>query len=59
VEPQYSPKVAETIAKEAKIPVALLDPVANGPARPPLDYYQQIMRTNLETLQRTLSHGTP
>ena len=31
-EPQYSSRVAQTIARECGIPLASLDPVANGPA---------------------------
>ena len=53
-EPQYPPKVAETIAKEAGVPVAGLDPVASGPDDAPLDYYETVMRRNLDTLKKTL-----
>jgi ABC-type Zn uptake system ZnuABC Zn-binding protein ZnuA len=53
-EPQYPPKIGQTIAKETGIPAALLDPVANGPDSAPLDYYETIMRRNLETLKTTL-----
>ncbi len=53
-EPQYSPKVGQTLAREAGIPTAVLDPVALGPADAPLDYYETAMRKNLETLRATL-----
>lgn len=53
-EPQYSPKVGQTIATETGIPAAILDPVASGPADAPLDYYESVMRKNLETLRATL-----
>ncbi|HBF35293.1 TPA: ABC transporter substrate-binding protein [Candidatus Sumerlaeota bacterium] len=53
-EPQYPAKVGETIAKEAQIPVASLDPVATGPMDAPLDYYEKTMRANLETLKKYL-----
>ncbi len=53
-EPQYPGRVGRTIAREAGIPAAVLDPVASGPDDPPLDYYERVMRRNLETLQRTL-----
>lgn len=53
-EPQYPPKIGEAIARETGIPVALLDPVANGPDAAPLDYYETVMRRNLETLKTTL-----
>lgn len=54
-EPQYPAKVGKTIASEAGIPVALLDPVASGPDNAPLDYYETTMRANLDTLVKTLT----
>jgi zinc transport system substrate-binding protein len=53
-EPQYPESVGATIAKEASIAAARLDPAANGPERAPLTYYEQVMRTNLNTLEKTL-----
>ena len=53
-EPQYPDAIGRTIAKEAGIIAARLDPVATGPERAPLDYYEQVMRTNLATLEKTL-----
>ncbi|MGE4559372.1 MAG: metal ABC transporter substrate-binding protein [Desulfobulbus sp.] len=53
-EPQYPEAVGWTIAREAGIASARLDPAANGPEGAPLDYYQQVMRTNLDTLEQTL-----
>ncbi len=53
-EPQYPEAVGKTIAKEAGIIAATLDPVANGPEQAPLDYFEQVMRTNLATLEKTL-----
>jgi ABC-type Zn uptake system ZnuABC Zn-binding protein ZnuA len=53
-EPQYPAKVGETVAREAKIPVAVLDPVATGKDGAPLDFYQQAMRQNLEILKKVL-----
>jgi len=53
-EPQYPEAVGATIAKEAGIVAARLDPAANGPAQAPLDYYEQVMRTNMATLEQTL-----
>lgn len=55
-EPQYPAKVGRTIASEAGISVEILDPVASGPDNAPLDYYQQVMRKNLETLKKTLGY---
>jgi ABC-type Zn uptake system ZnuABC Zn-binding protein ZnuA len=53
-EPQYPAKVGQTIAREAGIVTATLDPVANGPEDAPLDYYETVMRQNLMTLEKTL-----
>ena len=55
-EPQYPAAIGRTIAAEASIPAATLDPVATGPEQPPADYYEQAMRANLATLERTLGH---
>jgi ABC-type Zn uptake system ZnuABC Zn-binding protein ZnuA len=53
-EPQYPEKIGKTIAKEAGIPSAMLDPAANGPENAPLDYYEIVMLKNMETLGQTL-----
>jgi zinc transport system substrate-binding protein len=53
-EPQYSPKVPGTVAKEVGIPSASLDPVATGPENAALDYYERIMAKNMVTLKETL-----
>lgn len=53
-EPQYPAKVGQTIAAEAGIPAASLDPVASGPADADEGYYEKTMRANLDTLKRVL-----
>jgi ABC-type Zn uptake system ZnuABC Zn-binding protein ZnuA len=53
-EPQYPEKIGKTIAREAGIPWANLDPAATGPENAPLDYYETVMRKNLKTLGQTL-----
>ena len=57
-EPQYPDSIAQTVARESGVPLAMLDPAANfthSPQEPaPLDYYETIMRTNLHTLAETL-----
>jgi ABC-type Zn uptake system ZnuABC Zn-binding protein ZnuA len=53
-EPQYPARIAQTIAREAGIPAAVLDPVASGPAGAGLDYYETTMRRNMATLKVTL-----
>lgn len=52
-EPQYSPKLAEMLAREAGVPVRVLDPVATG--SPALTAYEDAMRRNLSTLKEALS----
>ena len=54
VEPQYSDRVGQTLARETGVPLAVLDPVASGPEGCALDYYEMTMRSNLETLKKTL-----
>lgn len=53
-EPQYPQAIGKTIAKEAGIAAATLDPGATGQEQSPLDHYEQVMRTNLATLEKTL-----
>ena len=52
VEPQYSPKVAETISKETGIKVYILDPIVTGDMN--IDEYTTVMDSNLETLKEAL-----
>ncbi len=53
-EPQYADSVARTIAEEAGVPLALLDPMASGPEDAPLDYYERTTRKNMDRLIETL-----
>jgi len=53
-EPQYPARVAETIAKEAGVAAAELDPVASGPENAPFDYYETVMRKNMQILESVL-----
>ena len=53
-EPQYSAKVGEALARETGLPLAALDPAATGPEGAPPDYYETIMRKNMEVLGATL-----
>jgi zinc transport system substrate-binding protein len=58
-EPQYPAKVGRTIARETGIPAASLDPAASGPQNAPLNYYEIVMRKNIETLEKTLGTRQP
>ena len=53
-EPQYPQDTGATIATEAGIPFAVLDPVATGPDNAPLGYFEDRMRDNMKTLEQTL-----
>jgi zinc transport system substrate-binding protein len=56
-EPQYSPRVGQTLARETGIASAVLDPGASGPPDAPLDHYETVMRRNLETLAEVLGRA--
>ena len=51
--PENRERIADIIAREAKIPVVRLDPVAAGPASPTA--YEDAMRRNLKNLSEKLS----
>lgn len=52
VEPQYEDIAAQTISRETGAPVYTLDPVVTGPEEDvPLDYYETVMRQNMQVLQ--------
>ncbi len=53
-EPQYPDKIGRTLSKETGIPLLQMDPTASGPQDAPLDYYETIMRNNMEALQTTI-----
>lgn len=53
-EPQYSERMARTLASELKVPVYVIDPVATGPSNPPRDYYETVMLRNLENLVKAM-----
>ncbi len=58
VEPQYEDLSARALAAETGAPVYTLDPVVTGPeADVPLDYYETVMRQNMETLREALGAG--
>lgn len=53
-EPQYPAQIGEALARETGLPLAVLDPAATGPEDAPLDYYETVMRKNMEVLGATL-----
>ncbi len=52
-EPQFPTRTAETIAREASIPMRVLDPVDTGSTAP--ETYEKVMRRNLDVLKEALS----
>jgi len=54
-EPQFSPRAAEVIAREAGVPVLTLDPLGG---LPPRETYLALMRWNLQQLEKGLG-GSP
>jgi zinc transport system substrate-binding protein len=54
-EPQYSPKIVETLGNEIGKPVYLFDPIAGAPSEVvPLDYYEKVMTNNLAILCKAM-----
>jgi len=54
-EPQYSPNVAKTIARETGAEIFTLDPVVTGESNEKaIDAYIKTMRQNMETLKKAL-----
>jgi ABC-type Zn uptake system ZnuABC Zn-binding protein ZnuA len=51
-EPQFSPKLAQRISQDAKVPVAELDTLETGPLKPTA--YEEGLRRNLNTLLKHL-----
>lgn len=55
-EPQYEDLAARTLSAETGAKVYRLDPVVTGPDRDiPADYYETVMRRNMDTLKEALS----
>jgi zinc transport system substrate-binding protein len=52
-EPQFSPRLAQVVAKEAGVNLFILDPVATGEQDP--GYYMAAMKKNLEALKTALA----
>lgn len=53
-EPQYRDHAMRVLSAETGVPLVTLDPLASGPSDAGLDYYEAVMRSNIETLERWL-----
>ena len=51
-EPQYSPRLLDSLAAELKVPIVVIDPMETGD--PAAEYYETIMRKNLQSLTKAL-----
>ncbi|MDR1043659.1 MAG: metal ABC transporter substrate-binding protein [Candidatus Adiutrix sp.] len=58
-DPQGNINLARTLGAEARLPVAVIDPVSAGPPDAPLDYYQKVMKTNLEVMKKLFAAPPP
>ncbi len=56
IEPQYEDAAARTISRETGAPVYTLDPIVTGPEDVPLDWYETVMRQNMQVLLEALNH---
>lgn len=59
VEPRYPDRASRTLASETGLPVVELDPAASGPENAPLEYYETVMKANMETLETAMGSGRP
>ena len=53
-EPQFPDRLAQILARETQVPLLSLDPLASGPTDAPLSYYEAVMATNCNLLERSL-----
>ena len=51
-EPQYSPRILESMSEDLQVPIATLDPMETG--TPSAELYERVMRGNLESLVAAL-----
>lgn len=49
---QYPDRLLKTLAEETKLPYTQLNPCSAGPDSAPLDYYESVMQSNLEILEK-------
>jgi ABC-type Zn uptake system ZnuABC Zn-binding protein ZnuA len=52
LDPEANLKLAQALGEEARIPVAVIDPVTSGSAEPPINYYQEVLRSDLQIFQK-------
>lgn len=51
-EPQFSPRIVDSLAGDLKVEVLVLDPLETGDLR--VDYYEELMRKNVRNLKKAM-----
>ncbi|MDR3204578.1 MAG: metal ABC transporter substrate-binding protein [Deltaproteobacteria bacterium] len=61
VDPHADPNPAKALSRECGVPAAIIDTATSGPAEPPIDFYQQIIREDMALLSKILpqTHEAP
>ncbi|MDR1677156.1 MAG: metal ABC transporter substrate-binding protein [Deltaproteobacteria bacterium] len=60
LDPEADPNVGRTLSKETKVPAAILDSATAGSFDPPIDFYQQVLREDIELLGKLFpANATP
>jgi ABC-type Zn uptake system ZnuABC Zn-binding protein ZnuA len=54
LDPEADPAAGKTLSQETGAPAAILDTATSGPYDPPIDFYQQVIREDLELLSKLL-----
>jgi ABC-type Zn uptake system ZnuABC Zn-binding protein ZnuA len=54
LEPDSDVEQAKSLGAETGVPVAVVDPATSGSADPPVDYYQQVVSSDIALLSRLL-----
>ncbi|MDR1656423.1 MAG: metal ABC transporter substrate-binding protein [Deltaproteobacteria bacterium] len=58
LDPQANPAAAKTLSAETKVAAAIIDTATSGPANPPLDYYQLVIKEDLDLLAKLFPANT-
>jgi ABC-type Zn uptake system ZnuABC Zn-binding protein ZnuA len=54
VDPEADLGAAKTLSQEFKIPAAILDTATSGSSDPPMDFYQQVLKEDIDLLNKLL-----
>ncbi|MDR2444190.1 MAG: metal ABC transporter substrate-binding protein [Deltaproteobacteria bacterium] len=59
LDPEANPAAAQTLSQETGVAVAIIDTATSGPANPPIDYYQLVIKEDLNLLSNLLPPNIP